>query len=87
MAVFSVIKRVNSSREAMTRSICAKKVGGVSYNGEYFHQYKNFRGLRAWGRSACVKKVGGIDFRRRKPPKIGIFLAETETVGHHAPAA
>ena len=28
MVVFSVIKRVNSSHEAMTRSICAKKVGG-----------------------------------------------------------
>ena len=49
-----------------------KKGRGVLYNGEYFHQYKNFRGLRAWGRSACVKKVGGIDFRRKKPPKIGV---------------
>jgi len=33
MAVFSVIKRVNSSCEAMTRIIYAKKVGGISILG------------------------------------------------------
>ena len=36
MAVFSVIKRVNSSREAMTRSICAKKSRGYQLMANIF---------------------------------------------------
>jgi len=47
MAVFSVIKRVNSSREAMTRSICAKKVGGYQLMENIFIMLQDARPAEA----------------------------------------